>query len=239
MSLSSKNWINPPGGFDALNIRRRHFPASNPWGFPDIEAQTWEFNPSRPWLPYSARDDLGTRHQGAICHFFLDDFRFESVWNRPAAGLRRVSRFWATTTPDFSMFTDWPLIVQQWNHYRRQWLGRYWQENGIRVIPTVNWSTPDTFRWCFAGIKPRQIVALAVPDCRQRLVRSRFERGFEAMVERLKPKIIAVCGTLFSNLQATGYEVVEFKSPRMEMRERLTAPKNHQPSARGQPEAND
>lgn len=79
------------------------------------------------------------------------------------SGAVAVRRFWGTLTPDFSMYIGWPLILQQWNRYRSQWLGRYWQEHGVKVIPTVNWSGRDRYDWCFAGIPSRQVVALAVP----------------------------------------------------------------------------
>ena len=115
---------------------------------------------------------------------------------KPDAGLRRIRRFWGALTPDFSLYVDWPLAVQQWNHYRRQWLGRYGQEHGIKVIPTVNWSTPDSYGWCFEGILPGQIVALAVPDLRHRLTRRYFITGFGAMIETLNPARLRVYGRL-------------------------------------------
>lgn len=86
---------------------------------------------------YRERDDSGQRHAAAFCHFFLDDYRFESVWTKPDTALNRLHGFYGALTPDFSLYADWPLAVQQWNHYRRQWLGRYWQEHGLRVISII------------------------------------------------------------------------------------------------------
>lgn len=224
MTRSSRNWLRMPGNFDPLHIQRRHYPAGNPWGFPDLLKQRFNLNEETKLLSYRA-PDTSTPAQGAsLCHFFLDDYRFESVWTKPDAGLSRVGRFWGTLTPDFSLYTDWPLIVQQWNHYRRQWLGRYWQEFGIRVIPTVNWSTPDSFAWCFAEIPRRQIVALAVPDVRNVVVKERFETGYWTMLERLEPTLILICGKLLTSLKHPDYPVREF-APRWETwrREKLTA----------------
>ena len=39
MTRSSHNGQRLPGGFDVLNIRRRHYPAANRWGFPDLLPQ--------------------------------------------------------------------------------------------------------------------------------------------------------------------------------------------------------
>ncbi len=196
MTRSSRNWQTLPGGFDALHIRRRHYPAANPWGFPDLLPQTFILPDRVQLLSYRERDDAGKRHAVSFCHFFLDDYRFESTWTKPDSALQRLYRFRGVLTPDFSLYADWPLAVQQWNHYRSQWLGRYWQEHGIKVIPTVNWSTPDSFDWCFTGIPPGQIVALAVPDMRRSPVKAAFIAGFEAMQAAVQPIRILVYGKL-------------------------------------------
>ena len=202
MTRSSRNWRSAPGSFDVLHIRRRHYPSGNRWGVPDLLPQRFTLPESIPLLSYRARDDQGQRHAQALCHFFLDDYRFESVWTKPDQGLSRVQRFHAILTPDFSLYADWPPIVQQWNHYRRQWLGRYWQEHGVKVIPTVNWSTPDSYAWCFAGIPTGQIVALAVPDLRQPTTRRLFIAGYRAMRDALKPQRILIYGRLPAELRS-------------------------------------
>ena len=196
MTRSSRNWQALPGNFDPLHIRRRHYPSSNPWGFPDLLPQDFFLPEPVQLLSYRERDDSGQHHATAFCHFFLDDYRFESVWTKPDTALNRLRGFCGALTPDFSLYADWPLAVQQWNHYRSQWLGRYWQEQGIRVIPTVNWSTPDSFDWCFTGIPPGQIVALAVPDLRRPTVKAAFIAGFTAMQAALQPTRILVYGNL-------------------------------------------
>ena len=196
MTRSTRNWRQWPGHFDVLHLRRRHYPSSNRWGFPDLIPQTFTLPSALSLLSYKARDDQGQRQAQAISHFFLDDYRFESVWTKPDQGLSRVGRFWGALTPDFSLYCDWPTVAQLWNHYRRQWLGRYWQEHGIKVIPTVNWSTPDSYEWCFTGIPTGQIVALAVPDLRHPTTRQLFTQGFRAMHDTLAPSRILVYGRL-------------------------------------------
>ena len=196
MTRSTRNWQSLPGHFDTLHIRRRHYPSANHWGFPEFLPQRFTLPSAITLLSYKERDDSGQRQAQALCHFFLDDYRFETVWNKPDTGLNRVGRFWGALTPDFSLYTDWPTIVQQWNHYRSQWLGRYWQEHGIKIIPTVNWSTPDSYEWCFAGIPTHQIVALAVPDLRHPQTRAHFTMGYQAIRATLAPSRILVYGRL-------------------------------------------
>ena len=63
----------------------------------------------------------------AICHFFLHDYQFERVWNQPKKYINKLLHYKAVLTPDFSLFTDYPVAVQIWNTYRNRWLGAYWQ----------------------------------------------------------------------------------------------------------------
>ena len=89
------------------------------------------------------------QHKGV--HFFIDDYQFTRLWTNPDAYLDMLRAFKCVFTPDFSTYTDFPKAVQIWNHYRKHWLGAYWQGNGITVIPTISWSDESSFDWCFDG----------------------------------------------------------------------------------------
>lgn len=89
------------------------------------------------------------QHKGV--HFFIDDYQFTRLWTNPDAYLDMLRAFKCVFTPDFSTYTDFPKAVQIWNHYRKHWLGAYWQSNGITVIPTISWSDESSFDWCFDG----------------------------------------------------------------------------------------
>jgi hypothetical protein len=129
-----------------------------------------------------------------ICHFYLDDYRFETTWNKPNAALIHLRRYWAMMTPDFSLYPQWPTVVNQWNTYRSRWLGRWWQSQGLRVIPTVNWSDEASHAYCFDGIPSNQIVSIGVPDTRRSHVVERYRVGVEEMCERLSPGLVIVYG---------------------------------------------
>jgi hypothetical protein len=147
-------------------------------------------------LAYTTRDDDGRLLSNAICHFFLDDYRFESLWTRPLTGLERVRRFRATLAPDFSLYRDWPLVAQLWNTYRARVVARSWQDQGVIVVPVVNWAGPSSWGWCFDGIQPGGTIALSVPDLRDHATRHLFEQGWNAMLDRLAPALALVYGAL-------------------------------------------
>ena len=41
-----------------------------------------------------------------MVHFFLYDYRFESVWKNPDNGIEKLSRYRAVLSPDFSMYLE-------------------------------------------------------------------------------------------------------------------------------------
>ena len=96
------------------------------------------------WLPFNCAKTDKRRSAHGI-HFFVDDYLFERVWNDPERYALLLSDFCASMTPDFSLFTDYPLPVQLYNHWRKHLLGAYWQSRGITVIPSICWSDEASF----------------------------------------------------------------------------------------------
>lgn len=131
------------------NLNRCIYPGVGEFGIPELEpvhcdAETWiGFN-------YAKGCDVEDRPAHSV-HFFIDDYQFNRLWTAPDVYLPMLSGFRCVATPDFSMYTDFPKAIQIYNHYRKHWLGRYWQDHGITVIPTIAWSTPDSYEWCFDG----------------------------------------------------------------------------------------
>lgn len=98
-------------------------------------------------------------------------------------------------TPDFSTYTDFPKAIQIYNHYRKHWIGAYLQENGIKVIPTISWSTEDSFEWCFDGEPEGGTVAVSSVGCMNgESKKVLFLKGYQAMMEKLHPESIIFHG---------------------------------------------
>ena len=64
---------------------------------------------------------------GKAVHFFLDDYQFNRVWTNPDRYIPMLQKFKYVLTPDFSLYTDFPKPLRIYNHYRKHWLGAYWQ----------------------------------------------------------------------------------------------------------------
>jgi len=196
MTRTSQRWQSKPGSFDALHAARL-FPSGNAYGIPDLAHTFLRHIPA--WLvPYRQRIRAGGPLDDGAVHFFLDDYRFETVWNRPVKALEALAPYQMVLTPDFSLYRDWPLMLQLWNTYRNRWCGRFWQEHGFTVIPTVSWSTAASYDFCFLGLPRRSVVAVSTVgvDLKTPLEYQLFTDGFKEMVQRLEPLLVLAYGRL-------------------------------------------
>ena len=186
-----------PGSFDSLHLLTfERFPGDdNIYEIPSVPHAPLSWTPD--WLiPYRmrVRSDEQTASQGAV-HFFLDDYRFETVWTRPRRALSALRPYPTLLTPDFSLYTDWPLALQIWNIYRTRWLGAWWSTEGFRVIPTISWSDPASYQFCFCGIALHSLIAISTVGVRQS-DRWLFEKGYREMVQRLQPCRVLCYGSI-------------------------------------------
>jgi hypothetical protein len=146
------------------------------------------------WIGFNyARSERDRTSKGV--HFFLDDYQFNSVWQSPDKYLEMFQQFTHVMSPDFSTYTDFPKVIQIYNHYRKHWIGAYLQENGVNVIPTISWSTPDSFEWCFDGEPVGGVVAVSsVGSANSRAKKELFVAGYDEMLARLQPETILFYG---------------------------------------------
>lgn len=163
----------------------------------------WEFD--IPECPCTAKDvppylirytDLqeGSVYAGFV-HFYIYDYKFESVWNHPHAALKKFKRCGGIITPDFSTYQDMPAALKIYNTYRMRALGYWLGKNGVQVINNVRWGTPETYKYCFLGIPQNTIVSVSTVGCLgDKHDEDRFTEGLAVMVETLKPSHILMHG---------------------------------------------
>ena len=68
-------------------------------------------------------------------HFYLDDYQFERIWQRPEYYIDKLKDFDCVLTPDFSLYLDMPVAMMVWNVYRSRLIGQIMQDYGLTVIP--------------------------------------------------------------------------------------------------------
>lgn len=152
------------------------FTGSNYYRIPDLKksmlvdklpmpVDTWAGQEATPddgkthWVwNYGVAAFKGLPTDRAILCFFTYDTYFEGFWDQPAfytakminAGIKMA------IVPDYSFYTDMAVATWVWNSFRAQWLGRYFQEAGIKVIPRLQFAIDKkdsaSLDFCMMGI---------------------------------------------------------------------------------------
>lgn len=194
---TSHNWTEQPGNWDRLNCRAL-YASSNEWGIPDLP--TALTSPAR-LVAYNDKHACETPETGDAVHFFLDDYRFETVWSKPERGLARCQRVGTALTPDFSLWTTMPRAMQVWQVYRSRWVGCWLAHHGVQVIPTIGWSTSDSYEFAFAGVPTGSVVAISTVGVQHDpLARELFAEGYAAMLHHLLPSTVLAYGKLLPEM---------------------------------------
>ena len=175
---------------------RNEFSCEGRWNFAIVKKQQIDLN-GLDLIAFSDTKphDNHNTHKGV--HFFVDDYQFNRLWTNIDRYVPMLSQFRYVMSPDFSTYTDFPKAIQIYNHYRKHWIGAYLQQAGISIIPTISWSTPDSFEWCFDGEPVGGTVAISSVGCMNSKARKNlFLTGYAEMVKRLHPEKIIFYGNV-------------------------------------------
>ena len=160
------------------------------FGIPKIKPYNGDLDITH-WIGfnYSKKSEFCRKSVGV--HFCLDDYQFETLWNHPNKYIENFRKCGAILSPDFSLYSDFPKAIQIYNHYRKHWLASFYQNKDIIVIPTIAWSTEDSYEWCFDGEPEKGIVAVSTTGIlREKETQELFMNGYKEMKRRLKPSKI-------------------------------------------------
>lgn len=147
------------------------------------------------FLPFHQAPAYHRRDYGV--HFFISDYRFQFLWNNRKRYERMLKEFRAVASPDFSIYVDWPIMVQMWNHYRKHLLGAWMQSIGCKVYPTITWGYKESYDFCFDGEPYRSTVCVSsVGVTKSKEMRKMFLDGYEKMLEVLEPETILFHGII-------------------------------------------
>jgi len=170
--------------FNAAMVNGAEF--SNAFEFPLLKAT--HYKPASA-IPFNAAKR--TRQVNRWLHFYIYDYFFECVWNKPARYLSLFKKFPGVITPDFSLYRNLPLAMQIWNTYRNRALAYWLQSKGIKTITNVSWSDKRTYDFAFEGLEKGGTYAVCSNGAIQdKISRYFFVKGLERMVEALEPETI-------------------------------------------------
>jgi hypothetical protein len=161
----------------------------------------------------------------ATVHFFIDDDRFDEVWKEPNDHINEISQYKQTMSPGFSVYYNMAGALQVFNVFRSRWLGAYWQEAGMTVIPTVVWGDKESLEFCFDGIEEGSVVAVSTLG--QRELEWRYLTGFEKLCDMVDPAAVICYSKPFEQM----YEMANIIEVPYSKTERV-APALHRESLR-------
>ena len=128
-------------------------------------------------------------------HFYLDDYQFERLWNKPEEYVDILKQYECILSPDFSLYMDMPMPMKIWNIYRSRLIGQYYQSQGIKVIPTLSWAEEETFEFCFEGIPKGSIVSISTIGVKKNKEALKiWKTGVDELIKRIEPSIILIYG---------------------------------------------
>lgn len=132
-------------------------------------------------------------------HFFLHDYQFERVWKYPDRYTDCLSKFAFVLSPDFSPYADIPKALKVFNVYRKMWCGRYWQEHGMTVIPTITWGNDEDLEWCLDGVPKHSTIAISTMGEGRWANFRALKANWQYILDKLEPDTILLYGKDLSN----------------------------------------
>ena len=193
-----------------LNLNKAHFDGVGKYDVPELlPIYEKDIGEITEWIGFNYV--LSDKEpQGKAVHFFIDDYQFMRLWNNPERYIEKLKQYEVVLTPDFSPYGDMPMATQIFNHYRKHWVGRVLQENGVKVVPTIRASSDDRcFEWYLDGEPEGGVVAISSMWTAKADAREYFLREFNTMVETLKPQKVYVYGNKVDGLKFKNIEYIQ------------------------------
>lgn len=142
-------------------------------------------------------DRAENRRKGV--HFFVDDYRFRGLRFNVTRTLSKYGQYAFLLSPDFSRYCEMPTWQVIDAVGMNRWCGATWQKMGYKVIPSVGWATPYTYRFCFMGVERNAPVAVTTNGNRRE--KRAYLQGYDAMLEVLAPSAIICLGKPFPEMR--------------------------------------
>ena len=194
------------------NFNRGSFKTTGYYGIPAMKYQSFKISDNI--TPFNERNNNADG-----IHFFIDDYQFQRILNRPDAYIEMLKKYKFVCSPDFSLYMDMPRVMQIWNHYKKQWLACYFQSFGINVVATVSWSDEKSFEFCFDGIPKGSCVAVSsVGVWDDKKSTELFKKGYTEMIRRISPDKIIYFGRLPKELKTNNVIEIDSRCRRMNMK---------------------
>lgn len=159
------------------HVGKYEIPLTNKQEF-DIDAEIKPFNFSKT-------------HRCDGVHFFIHDYQFQRIFDNIETYTEIFKKYKYVFTPDCSLYTNYPLALQIWQIYKKQFVGAFLQSEGVNIVNTVTWGDEKSFEFCFDGIEKGSFVGISDVGTSK----ESFLMGYHQMLRRIEPTQIILHGT--------------------------------------------
>ena len=129
-------------------------------------------------------------------HFFINDLLFIRVLRNPEKYLEFFKKCNSVIGTDLSQYADMPAEDRYFCAYINRAFSAYLQRNGVKVIPNVTWSLPDSYVYSWSSMPRHSMIAINCKGIlKHDLSKYLWYRGYEEAVSTLQPSLIVRYGT--------------------------------------------
>ena len=127
-----------------------------------------------------------------FAHFYVDDKKFERIWNRPFAYIEKFRGIGGVISTDYSILTNMVESQRQWNDFRNKLLAAFYQSRNVTVIASPSWSDDlQNIERYMEGWPRNSVIAVnSTGVCHDRRARKTWLDGYWAMISILSPSHI-------------------------------------------------
>lgn len=125
------------------------------WAGHELDADRQREEPNRWWMAQWHTGLRGINWNQSVLSLYTEDFHFYGVYEDPALNTKKILNLGIPMAimPNFSVNPTDPAALWIYSVYRSFYVGRYWQEAGIQVIPDIQYGThDDALDLCILGI---------------------------------------------------------------------------------------
>lgn len=167
------------------------------------------------WQLFTQAMSERARNVNAGVMFYQDDYKIDRIWNNLRMYGTLLKRFPYVSSPDYSLYADMPIVLQRFNTYRNRLVAAYLQNKNINVVPTISWSTEESYEFCFDGLNGGTVMISTVGVLRNKKSKELWCNGVNEMINRVRPNVIIIYGRPigfdFHNVDVTYIDYIQKK----------------------------
>jgi hypothetical protein len=134
-------------------------------------------------------------------HFYKSDLKLIPILAQPLKFGSKLGHYKCLLTPDVTLSQGMPEWMRAKNTFLSRAAGATWQRQGITVIPSLRWLSPDDYDLVASGVSPGSVFAVSsFGSVRNRDSRYEFKHGLRELVARINPPAVMVYGQAMADI---------------------------------------